>query len=174
MRSDDTFEVTCRHVWKSGGGGELYVGAKNHVYVGTISHKVIISWSFLCLVFLIDLLTYPYEKNFPKMLVFQIITSCPLSLPSRSSQCPCLEIHTKSFCIVLLVCKIDLPKLCKPHKEMYDKLHLSTFESKGEFGPVFWLHVPTHTACMHLTCTVQGCCPWGCQGCHMPRFWQIG
>ena len=27
---------------------------------------------------------------FPKMLVFQIVTSCPLSLPSRKSQCPWL------------------------------------------------------------------------------------
>ena len=43
---------------------------------------------FFCLVFLIDLLTYPYQKNFPKMLVFQIVTICPLSLLSRSSGCP--------------------------------------------------------------------------------------
>ena len=26
-------------------------------------------------VFLIDILTYPYKKNFPKMLFFQIVTS---------------------------------------------------------------------------------------------------
>ena len=43
---------------------------------------------FFCLVFLIDLLTYPYQNNFPKMLLFQIVTICPLSLPSRSSRCP--------------------------------------------------------------------------------------
>ena len=47
---------------------------------------------FLCLVFLIDLLTYPYQKNFPKMLVFQIVTSCPLSILSRRSWCPRLSI----------------------------------------------------------------------------------
>ena len=47
-----------------------------------------ISGYFLCLVFLIDLLTYPYENNFPKMLFFQIVTICPLSLPSRSSRYP--------------------------------------------------------------------------------------
>ena len=33
-------------------------------------------------------MTYPYSKNFPKMLVFQIVTNYPLSLPSRSSRCP--------------------------------------------------------------------------------------
>ena len=31
---------------------------------------------------------YPYWKNFPKMSVFQRLTSCPLSLPSRSFRCP--------------------------------------------------------------------------------------
>jgi hypothetical protein len=28
----------------------------------------------VCLVFLIDILTYPYQKNFQKMLVFQTVT----------------------------------------------------------------------------------------------------
>ena len=41
------------------------------VVVGIIS-----TLSFPCLVFLIDhLLTYPYEKYFPKMLIFQIALS---------------------------------------------------------------------------------------------------
>ena len=42
-------------------------------------NKMHIWWFFMCLVFLLDLLT------FPKMLVFQIVTIYPLSLQSRSS-----------------------------------------------------------------------------------------
>ena len=41
--------------------------------------------------FFVCLSTYPYKKNFPKMLVFQLVTSCPLSLPSRRSGCPWLR-----------------------------------------------------------------------------------
>ena len=43
------------------------------IMLAQLKTKCIFHDFFVCLVFVIDLLTYPYQKNFPKMIDFQIV-----------------------------------------------------------------------------------------------------
>ena len=61
---------------------KFYYYGYSKIVLPQLHTKCIFHDLFLCLVFLIDLLTYSYYKNSHKMLVFQIVTISSLSLLS--------------------------------------------------------------------------------------------